>query len=143
VQILNSIPSLSGFSFDPTNPTRSDNLSVNYAWNDADAPLDSEAGTLIRWYREDVLQPTFNDEEKVTSGYLVKGDNWTVCIRVSDGTVFGTWYNTSIIIGNALPEIVTDSAQIFLPPTPGLLYTTSTLVATWGETDLDGDTISS
>ncbi|MHA2305478.1 MAG: hypothetical protein ACXACU_08800 [Candidatus Hodarchaeales archaeon] len=143
VQILNSIPSLSGFSFDPTNPTRSDNLSVSYAWIDADAPLDDELGTIIRWYREDVLQPTFNDLLLVASGYLVKGENWTVCIRVSDGTSFGTWYNTSIIIGNALPEIIFDSAQIFLPPSSGLLYTTSTLVATWGESDLDGDTISS
>ncbi|MHA2293394.1 MAG: hypothetical protein ACXACK_14640, partial [Candidatus Hodarchaeales archaeon] len=143
VQILNSIPSLSGFSFNPTIPTRSDNLSVTYAWNDADTPLDSESGTIIRWYREDVLQPTFNDLLLVDSGYIVKGDNWTVGIRVSDGTTFGTWYNTSIIIGNALPEIVTDSAQIFLPPPSGLLYTTSTLVTTWVEADLDGDTISS
>jgi hypothetical protein len=84
VQILNSIPSLSGFSFDPTSPSRSDNLSVSYSWTDADAPLDSELGTLIRWYQEDVLQPTFNDKKTVTSGYLVKDDNWTVCIRVSD-----------------------------------------------------------
>jgi hypothetical protein len=105
--------------------------------------VDSELGTLIRWYREDILQPTFNDEKKVTSGYLVKGDNWTVCIRVSDGTVFGTWYNTSVLIGNAQPEIETDSAQIYLPPPSGFLYTTSTLVATWGETDPDGDSISS
>ncbi|MHA2329892.1 MAG: hypothetical protein ACXACR_15350, partial [Candidatus Hodarchaeales archaeon] len=141
VQILNSIPSLSGFSFTPASPTRSDNLSVTYAWNDADTPLDSESGTIIRWYREDVLQPTFNDLLLVDSGYIVKDDNWTVCIRVSDGTAFGTWYNTSIIIGNALPEV--NFAQIFLPPPSGLLHTTSTLVATWGETTPDGDTISS
>jgi hypothetical protein len=143
VQILNSVPFLSSFSFDPSSPTRSDNLSISYSWNDADAPLDSQSGTIIRWYWEDVLQPTFNDLLNVTSGYLVKGDNWTVCIRVSDGTSFGTWYNTSILIGNAQPEIVTDSAQIYLPPPSGFLYTTSTLVATWGETDPDGDPISS
>ena len=139
VQILNSIPSLSGFSFTPASPTRSDNLSVNYAWNDADTPLDSESGTIIRWYREDILQPTFNDLLRVDSGYIVKGDNWTVCIRVSDGTALGTWVNTSIIIGNALPSVVTFSPAIYIPSTG--LFTTNTLVATWEETDPDGDII--
>ncbi|MFW9777439.1 MAG: DUF2341 domain-containing protein [Candidatus Heimdallarchaeota archaeon] len=139
-QILNSAPSASSVFFSPALPNALNNLSITYNWNDDDT-ADSEGGTLIRWYRNDILQQTYNDLRTVDSALLIKNERWNVSIRVSDGTDFGAWVNMSVIIANSAPTIVTDSAQIYTPFTG--LYTTNTLVANWVENDADGDNITS
>jgi hypothetical protein len=139
VQILNTAPSANSVTFNPSSPTTLDDLSVTYSWNDVDS-ADTEANTIIRWYRNDILQPTYNDLKTVDSGLVIKGDRWNVSVQVSDGISYGVWENISIIIANTVPSIDIDSAQIYTPPSG--LFTTNTLVANWNASDPDGDSIS-
>ena len=139
IQIQNSLPSIGLISFNPSSPTSKNDLTVNYAWNDADT-ADSDSGTLIRWYRNDLLVSSYNDTLTIDSALLIKGDTWKVSILASDGIDYSlSWYNNSIVIFNAPPEVVFLTPEI-LPS--GILYTTNDLIASWSEFDSDGDSIS-
>ncbi|MHA2165850.1 MAG: hypothetical protein ACXACB_02045, partial [Promethearchaeota archaeon] len=139
IQIINSAPSTVGLTFNPMDPTTVTNLSVSYSFSDDDSS-DSESGTIIRWYRNNILQTTYNDLKTVDSGLIVKDDLWNVSIKISDGSEFGNWQNASVSIKNSAPSVVAFSPDIYVPPTG--LFTTNMLVATWNEWDPDGDTIS-
>jgi hypothetical protein len=134
--ILNSIPSISGFTFSSLSPTTADDLSISYTFNDDNGDL--EFGSQIRWYLNNTLQLTFNDSKIIEKIFLAKGDNWNVSIKVSDGIDFSNWFNASVTIVNAAP-VITGSPYIYTPPAG--LHTTNILVANWNEYDADGDTI--
>jgi hypothetical protein len=138
VSILNSAPTISNFDFSPVDPKTDDDLSISYDFNDDDNG-DLEFGTIIRWYRNNVLQSTYNDSVTVDKALIVKGDIWNVSIKVSDGNNYSTWLNNSITILNTAPTVVDFTTMIYIPE--GGLTNTSTLVANWEEQDADGDTI--
>ncbi|MHA1954078.1 MAG: hypothetical protein ACW96U_09070, partial [Candidatus Heimdallarchaeaceae archaeon] len=138
VTIGNTAPTATDVQFSPSIPTAKNDLVVTYTFDDMD--LDSQTGTEIRWYKNNILQSTYNDLITVDSSSLSKNDLWNVSLRVSDGIDFSSWINASIIISNSKPEVVDLTAQIYLPPS-GLLYTTSTLLTVWEEDDVDGDSI--
>ncbi|MHA2224197.1 MAG: hypothetical protein ACXAC8_03260 [Candidatus Hodarchaeales archaeon] len=137
IQIENSVPTASNLDFFPSNPTRANNLTISYVYSDDDG--DPESGTLIRWYRNNIPQTTFNDMVIIDSASIFKGDLWNVSIRVSDSTdISPNWVNVSITVANSPPIVVFLSPEIY---NPGFLYTTSDLVASWDEFDPDGDSI--
>ncbi|MHA2388714.1 MAG: hypothetical protein ACXACW_08335, partial [Candidatus Hodarchaeales archaeon] len=138
ITIGNTEPTASNLAFLPAIPTGGNYLSVTYSYSDADS--DMESGTIIRWYHNNVLLPSYNDSMVIDSGLIVKGDLWNVTIKVSDGSEFDNWLNASVTIANSAPSVVAFSPEIYVPPTG--LFTTNTLIAAWDETDPDGDTIS-
>jgi hypothetical protein len=138
VSILNSAPTISNFNFSPVDPKTDNDLSISYDFNDDDNG-DLEFGTIIRWYRNNVLQSTYNDLVIVDKVLIVKDDIWNVSIKVSDGNNYSTWLNNSITISNTAPTVVDFTTMIYIPV--GGLTNTSTLVANWEEQDADGDTI--
>jgi hypothetical protein len=137
IAIDNTPPSASNLEFSPTEPKGGNDLSITYSYSDADS--DTESGTLIRWYRSGILQAAYNDSTIIDKALVVKGEIWNVSIKVSDGTDFGLWVNTSITIANSAPSVVAFSPEIYTPSAG--LFTISPLVATWEETDPDGDNI--
>jgi hypothetical protein len=137
IAIDNTPPSASNLEFLPIEPKGGNDLSVTYSYSDAD--FDTESGTLIRWYRNGILQAAYNDSTIIDKALVVKGETWNVSIKVSDGTDFGGWENTSITIANSAPSVVAFTPEIYTPSAG--LFTTSPLVATWDDIDPDGDNI--
>jgi len=135
-QILNTAPEITGqVTINPSNPVRGTALSVNYTFYDQDN--DFEYGTVIRWYRNGLIQSTYNDLSLVQGEAIVKGDTWYVIVNVSDGTDIGVGVSSSaVIIGNTAPQV--DTIEVF--PT-GTVYTTNTLVANYEASDVDNDLI--
>ncbi len=99
-----------------------------------DQDNDSEAGTEIRWYKNGILQTSYNDQMQVPSAALVKGDNWNVTIKPKDGVDFGNITNTSIFtIRNTPPS----ASNVRISPT--IAFTTSDLTLNYNYIDYDGD----
>ncbi|MHA2216427.1 MAG: InlB B-repeat-containing protein [Candidatus Hodarchaeales archaeon] len=135
--IGNSAPTATNIQFSPASPTASSNLDVTYSFTDLDSDL--QTGTQIRWYKNNIIQPTYNDLTQVLASELSKGDLWNVSIRVSDGTDYSEWNNASVNIQNSAPVVVEFSASIYVP-TSGL-FTSNNLLANWEVNDADGDSI--
>ena len=138
ITITNTPPSADNLQFVPLNPTSNDDLSFSYTFTDPDP--DVLINLEIRWYRNNVLQSTYNDINIIDKNVVTKADQWNLSIRVSDGTDYSEWSNITINILNSAPIVVEFSPQIYIPIDG--LFTTSVLSATWEDFDVDGDTIS-
>jgi hypothetical protein len=103
---VNSKPSISNLSLTPLIPNSNQPLIIEYKFNDIDGS--SEAGTRIRWFRNNVLQEELNDQKLVLPEYTFVDDVWYVTIEASDGELFGDLFtsNTVVIrsIGNNIPS---------------------------------------
>ena len=77
---LNYIPSITNInlSIDAT----SGNLVLNYSYSDYEDDTDH---SQIRWYKNGILEDTYNDLKSVPSSALVIDDEWYVVITPSDG----------------------------------------------------------
>ncbi|MHA2109388.1 MAG: hypothetical protein ACW99R_16910, partial [Candidatus Hodarchaeales archaeon] len=137
VTIGNTAPTATNIQFSPASPTASSNLDVSYSFTDLDS--DSQTGTQIRWYKNNIVQPTYNDLTQVLASELSKGDLWNVSIRVSDGTDYSEWNNASVNIQNSAPIVIEFSANIYVSPSG--LFTSDSLIANWDVADADGDSI--
>ncbi|MHA2203502.1 MAG: DUF2341 domain-containing protein, partial [Candidatus Hodarchaeales archaeon] len=84
VAIENSAPSASNLAIIPSDTRTADTLTADYDFTDADN--DPESGSVIRWYKNGVLQGALNDSLTVDSGNTTKGDTWYFKITPSDGT---------------------------------------------------------
>jgi hypothetical protein len=94
----------------------------------------SEAGTEIRWYKNGILQTSYNDQTLVPSSALLKDDNWNVTIKPKDGVDFGNIRNTSVFkIRNTPPSV--SNMQIF----PFIPFTTSDITINYNYIDYDND----
>jgi hypothetical protein len=136
-QIQNTAPEIQEqVNITPSNPIRGTELGLNYTFYDIDD--DIQYGTVIRWYRNGIIQPTYNDLLTVPGGTIFKNDRWYAVINVSDGTdtAIGVT-STEVIIGNTPPTA--DSASVFPDSN---VYTSSTLVANFAGSDVDGDSTS-
>jgi hypothetical protein len=134
--ILNTAPIIQGqVNINPSVPVKGTEINVSYSYIDIDG--DFEYGTIIRWYKNGQLKSNLNDQTKITGNEMIKGDNWTVMVMVSDGELFSSPLNSSTItVGNTAPQV--DSAEIF-PSTN--IYTSNTLIANFDSSDEDGDSI--
>ncbi|UCE39102.1 MAG: hypothetical protein JSW00_07770, partial [Thermoplasmata archaeon] len=130
VQILNSVPIIENLTI-TTNPVTTDALVAN--WDEWDADGDSLSYT-IRWYIVGQgLQSTYNDLDTVPSSGTTKGETWYFNITAFDGNNYSTEEKSpETTILNSAPEV--NNLEITATPT-----TVDDLVASWNDTDVDGD----
>lgn len=82
------------------NATTSDNVDLTYTYFDADSH--DEAGTKIRWYRNGIHQPTYDDLCTLPSTATTSGESWSAKIVPSDGLEYGPVSETlAIVIGES------------------------------------------
>jgi len=133
VTIGNSPPSASNLTVTPPIPVTTDDLIGSYDYFDIDNDL--ELGSEIRWYKNNYLQPAYNETLTVPSSATSKGEVWYFTVKPKDGIDFGTTQTSpSRIIRNSAPSITS------VDVTPDPAYTTSTLTATpsgWFDADED------
>ena len=128
----NSPPSASSVLLSPANPVTTDNLILSYTYQDSDG--DAESGTMIRWYKEGILETSRNDQTTVPSSLTTKGESWNVTVTPSDGTDDGNpVHSSSLIIANSIPFV--NSAEI--TPTDALESDDLTLIHLSSDADND------
>lgn len=129
----NNPPSVSNVQLSPTNPVTTDTLTLTYSFQDSDG--DSESGTMIRWYKDGILESSRNDQMTVPPSLTSKGESWNVTVTPSDGTDDGSpVHSSNLLVVNSIPMMTT--AQI----TPNDAVDTDDLTVSWTSSDADGDT---
>ncbi|MHA2156971.1 MAG: hypothetical protein ACXABU_16625, partial [Candidatus Hodarchaeales archaeon] len=136
VTIGNTAPSVSNLAITPSDAKTADDLTASYDFTDPDSG-DSESSSLIRWYKNGILQVDLNDSLTVDSSLTSKGENWYFTVAPNDGSDLGNLKtSTTVLIQNTAPSA---SDLSISPSTP---YTTNSLVAsyTWIDPDNATDT---
>ena len=83
----NTPPVASNLVISPSSPQMTDDLVGSYTYFDADG--DPEAGSQIRWFRNEVLQKDYNDSLTIPFSLTTEGDAWYFTVRPKDGNDFG------------------------------------------------------
>ena len=132
VTVGNMPPIADELKIKPSNPKKGDDLVCEYSYTDTDD--DPEKGTEIRWFKNDVIQEKLNDQKKVSSTLVSKGDKWYFTVRPKDGIDFGeTKISAYVVIDNSLP--IANKLAI----TPSNPLTTDDLVCKYEYSDENGD----
>ncbi|MHA2274312.1 MAG: DUF2341 domain-containing protein [Candidatus Kariarchaeaceae archaeon] len=141
IAIENSAPTIQGFLvITPINPAPSNTLVLSYTWQDDDSG-DIERDTEVRWYKNNVLQPAFNDLLAIHGSNIFKDDRWNVTVRPKDGSDFGNIIEFSVVIGNTKPQIITNSISAITVYTTTTLYINTSFSQSLLFYDGDGDSI--
>ena len=93
--IGNTPPVATDLSLIPANPTANDALTASYTYSDYDN--DTDSGTEIRWYRDTVLQPDYNDQLSIPASATVSGEQWYFTVQPSDGEDFGVLQTSNTV----------------------------------------------
>jgi hypothetical protein len=132
VTILNSAPVASAAAISPTPPRTEDTLTASYGYSDADT--DTESGSEIRWFRNNVEQPALLNQLTVSASATAKGQVWYFTVRPGDGLSLGTTVTSPVVtIANTPPSA--SSVQI----TPASPSSTSSLSVSYTYADSDSD----
>ena len=130
---FNTAPVATNLAIMPESPLTTDDLAGTYDYYDEEG--DTENGTEIRWYKNEVLQLEYNDTLVIPSTSTEKGQQWHFTVRPKDGIDFGTLQLSAYVtVLNSPPSV----EGVNIVPDPA--YTTSMLTATtYGWYDADGD----
>jgi hypothetical protein len=110
VTIGNTAPAASNLAISPSNPKTHQDLNASYTYSDADS--DSESGSIIRWYKNGLLQVDLNDSLIIDSSLTTKGETWYFTIIPYDGNNYGNLQQASaVVIGNSAPEATNKSSH--------------------------------
>jgi len=114
--IGNSPPSVSTANIIPKDPKSNQSLNVSYVYSDPDS--DTEAGSTIKWFRNDIEQLELNGSLVVPFSKTKKGDKWKYLITPGDGSDYGNpMESTQVTIGNTAPQVVNISILPLDPTT--------------------------
>jgi len=89
----NYAPTASNVAITPNSPDTSDNLACNWTYSDADN--DTENGTIIKWFVNNIENSTFLNLKVINNNYTNIGQLWKCQVTPSDGKSFGTAVNSS------------------------------------------------
>jgi hypothetical protein len=132
VTSVNDPPVASNLAISPPIPVTTDDLVGSYTYYDLES--DPESGTEIRWYKDGVLQPAYNDMLTIPSSETASSQAWYFTVRPKDGMDFGDLQTSpTVVIGNTPPEA---SNLIISPSSP---YTTDDLIGSYTYYDAEGD----
>ena len=98
----NTPPSVDSVTITPSNPTTETDLTALAISSDAD--MDSIVNTEYRWMKNGI--ETDVESQTLSSLNTMKGDSWSVSVRVNDGTTWSTWQSSpSTTIENTAPVL--------------------------------------
>jgi hypothetical protein len=134
VTIGNTAPSVSNLAITPAGAKTANELTATYDFLDTDSG-DSESNSSIRWFRNSIEQPSFENQTTIPSVNTSKGQTWYFIIIPGDGTDFGgEKTSAAILILNTAPMA---SNLAITPITPD---TTTSLTASYTWSDVDNAT---
>jgi hypothetical protein len=116
VYIQNSVPIATNVRIEPAYPTITENLVARYDYSDADN--DPQSGSEIRWYKNNVLQTSFNDQLTVPFTATHSGEKWNFTVKPKDGTSFGAMVASATV---EVGKMVTLTIGVPQAPPEGVL----------------------
>ncbi|MAV78232.1 MAG: hypothetical protein CMA15_05045 [Euryarchaeota archaeon] len=135
--IENSAPTVTGVLPSSEAPDTIEDVTFTYQTDDVDGDTVSQAET--RWRLDNALVSSLENATTLPAVATRPGDVWEIEVRVSDGTDFSTWFTSpSIVIGSSnQPPVI---SEVILSSTAAIT-TLDDIIATWSESDPDGDVI--
>ncbi|MHA2329635.1 MAG: hypothetical protein ACXACR_14055, partial [Candidatus Hodarchaeales archaeon] len=104
VTIGNTAPSVGNLAITPSGAKTADEINAIYDFSDVDGS-DSESGSYIRWFRNSIEIPSFENDTQIPSANTSKGQTWYFVIIPSDGSDFGSEKTSAaILILNTAPS---------------------------------------
>jgi hypothetical protein len=98
----NTPPTVDSVDITPSNPATQNNLTATVTSSDAD--MDSIVSTEYRWIKNGVDAGI--DSETLSFASTMKGDSWSVNVRVNDGITWSTWQSSAATtIENTAPAL--------------------------------------
>ena len=108
----NTPPVVDSVGITPSNPTTDSDLTATVTSSDAD--MDTILDTEYRWMKNGADAGI--DSQVVSSTSTMKGESWSVSVRVNDGTTWSTWQSSAATtIENTAPVLESaslNSAQV-------------------------------
>ncbi len=102
----NTPPTVDSVDITPSNPTTQNNLTATVTSSDAD--MDSIVSTEYRWIKNGVDAGI--NSETLSFASTMKGDSWSVNVRVNDGITWSTWQlSAATTIENTAPILQSTS----------------------------------
>lgn len=102
----NTPPSVDSVEITPNSPTTESNLVATVTSSDAD--MDSIVSTEYRWMKNGIDAGI--DSATLPSVSTMKGDSWSVEVRVNDGTTWSSWQSSpATTIENTAPHLQSSS----------------------------------
>ena len=135
--IENSAPTVTGVLPSSEAPDTDEDVTFTYQTDDVDG--DTVSQTETRWRLDSTLVSSLENATTLPAVATRPGDVWEIEVRVSDGTDFSTWSTSpSIVIGSSnQPPVI---SEVILSSTAAIT-TLDDIIATWSESDPDGDVI--
>ncbi|MFW9903504.1 MAG: DUF2341 domain-containing protein [Candidatus Thorarchaeota archaeon] len=136
ITVYNTAPSANNLNLTPSIPKTIHDLVATYDYIDIDG--DPEIDSIIRWYKNGIEEPTFEDQTIISASDTNRGESWYFTIEPNDGSSYGALKTSpSVTIINTEPEII--SAELGLVPESEYVYTNDILFAFIGVNDSDND----
>ncbi len=102
----NHPPTVSNLILFPDPLYSNEGLFMSYYYSDPDNDSES-VETEIRWYKNNVLQNTYNNWGQIPAFALNTGDQWNVSVQPHDGEFFGELiWSSTITVQNTPPDII-------------------------------------
>ncbi|MFX0206428.1 MAG: hypothetical protein ACFFDT_10625, partial [Candidatus Hodarchaeota archaeon] len=127
----NSPPVVGNLTFSPFPLHGNDNLTLSYDYYDMDG--DPEVTVEIRWFRNAILQPVYDNSFIIPASALSKGDIWNATVRSYDGLYWSNLQTSIIIVQNSAPVATNVTLTPLFPNTSQILSTS------WVFLDIDLD----
>ena len=108
---VNDPPVASAVTLSPAEPLRNEDLTAAYTYTDVD--MDVENGTIIRWFRDGVLQTAFNNLLTVPMDATVEEEVWYFRVTPNDGLIAGT-----VVQSNSVSIRPVADLQLFISREP-------------------------
>ncbi|MCD6435971.1 MAG: hypothetical protein J7L15_06240, partial [Clostridiales bacterium] len=114
---FNALPVVTNVIISPSSPVITDELTLSYDFNDNDDGS-VESGTVIRWYKNGVVQDILQNSTTIKSEFLQNNDTWSVSILPSDGFEYGARVESFPVIVSSDSVPVSVSVIRVLPESP-------------------------
>ncbi|MFC1690716.1 LamG-like jellyroll fold domain-containing protein [Nanoarchaeota archaeon] len=136
VNIGNTPPEAQNLVISSSDNLNRTNGTLSASWTYYDSNGGTEQAKEIKWYKNDTEVASLGNYVSVGSSSTEKGEVWKFSVRVTDGSTWGDWTNSSTLrIENTAPY----QTQPTISSTSGRNRTTDNITLTPNIIDLDGD----
>ncbi len=125
----NSPPSVKNALITPSTPNGADDLRLHYSYEDAQGDPEVKSMLQVRWYRNWVLQPAFNDATVIPASHTNITDVWYAVVSATDGRAYSDPVTTPV-----------QPVASYISIAPQSPCTNDSLVLSYDYSDVSGET---
>jgi len=84
-----------------TNVVEDTSIGISYTYSDSDNDPEQNANTEIKWYKNNVLQQMYNENNPLPASAISAGESWHATVAPHDGTTLGNAVQSNSITVDA------------------------------------------